>query len=243
MRALTTALMLAGLAGVAAGDDEKPKADPAASKLLAEARDARATWDHFPGFTADVAVNIDGRLHKGKVTVDKDGSVTLTGPEDKEALAFAKRMLGSVAGHRMPASEPLDTPCAFPADDAHHPLGRMVRVLNDEYHSSYRIRDKQIMVVNRVMKDQRFTITVLENTANAEGKFLPASFVVNYWNAATGELVKTDANVQTWKRVGKFDLPVEARVITAAKGGDKPELSARSVTLSNHALADTTARK
>jgi hypothetical protein len=43
--------------------------------------------------------------------------------------------------------------------------------------------------------------------------------------------------------VGKFDLPVEARVIKAGKGGDKPELAARSVTLSNHALAETAARK
>src|SRR5262249_34831770 len=34
----------------------KPAEDPEASKLLANARAARANWDNFPGFTADVAV-------------------------------------------------------------------------------------------------------------------------------------------------------------------------------------------
>ena len=75
--------------------------------------------------------------------------------------------------------------CAFEDDVADHPLGRAIRVLSDEFHSSYRIRDRQVIVVNREMKDIRFTITVMENEVNPEGKFLPACFVVNTWDTKT----------------------------------------------------------
>ena len=68
-----------------------------------------------------------------------------------------------IVSHRLDNSAGLDTPCAFLDDNKDHPLGRSLRVLNDEFHSSYRVRDRQIIVVNRQMKDSRFTISVLEN--------------------------------------------------------------------------------
>jgi hypothetical protein len=230
---LPTAFVLAALLTAA---DDKPAADPAATKLLADARAARATWDGFPGFTADCEVNLDGRVTRGRVTVAADGQVRLEGLDDQEAAEFAKRTLGSVIGHRLPGG-PSATPCRFGADDARHPLGREVLVLIDEFHSSYRIRDQQILVVNRRMKDQRFTITVLENRKSAEGKYLPASFVVNYWNLATGELLRSEASFQSWVRVDRFDLPVTVRVVTAGKSADGPGQVTKSLTLSHHRLS------
>ena len=118
-----------------------------------------------------------------------------------------------------------------------HPLGRAITVLNDELHSSYRIRDRQIIVVNREMKSFKFSITVLENRTNKEGKFLPASYVVHYWDAKSGDLQKTESHSQTWTRIGSFDLPGTAYVITATK-----DLSTRSLTLSNHQLVRSAAQ-
>jgi hypothetical protein len=127
-----------------------------------------------------------------------------------------------------------------------HPLGRSIRVLNDELHSSYRIRGNEIVVVNRTMKDRRFTITVLESITNAEGKYLTTSFVVDYWNLESGELVRSEATSQTWQRVGKFDLPAVTRVIAASRekaagaaGGDaEPGYGAKSLTLTNQKLLE-----
>ena len=42
------------------------QADPEATKLLADARAARANWDHFPGFKADMEVNIDGKVFRSR---------------------------------------------------------------------------------------------------------------------------------------------------------------------------------
>jgi len=229
----------------AKGAADSPKADPAATKLLAEARAARALWKDFPGFNADIEVNFDGKASKGKVQVSPEGKLKLEGL-DKDQEAWTRRELGSIVGHRLDSGSPRDTPCAFTDDVKDHPLGRSIRVLNDELHSSYRVRGKEIVVVNRTMKDRRFTITVLESIANADGKYLTTSFVVDYWNLESGELLRSDAFSQTWTRVGKFNLPVLTRLIGAARekpagaaGGDaEPGYSAKSLTLSNHKLLE-----
>jgi hypothetical protein len=210
------------------------KGDPEATRLLEEARAARATWARFPGFTADVTVNLDGRsVSRGRVEVKPDGKVHLD-LGDPEAAAWARRELGSIVGHRLGGAAEPPTPCAFADDDETNPLGRAIRVLNDEYHSSYRIRDRQILVVNRAVPQGgvRFTITVLENRRNEDGHYLPVSFVVNTWGTKDGVLQSSEAHHQTWVRVGSFDLP-KALLVVTAKGGKQ---EARSLKLTNHQL-------
>jgi len=211
------------------------KPDPAAGKLLADARTARAEWKDFTGFKADIEVNLNGQLFHGQATVDAKGKVQFANL-DPEAEKWAKPILSSVVSHRLSNAADYDTPCAFVSEDAGHPLGREVHVLNDEMHSSYRIKDNQIMVVNRTMKDSRFSITMQENKKNAEGKFLPANYVVHYWSGPNSDLQRTEAHTQTWTRLHNFDLPVLARVITAGN-----DLTVRSLTLSNHKLIPGTA--
>jgi hypothetical protein len=193
--------------------------DPAASKLLAEARAARANWHDFPGFSADLEYNDEGKIQKGKISVSTKGDVTLTMPgADEETTRWVRRTLASIAGHRTDNSAALKTPCAFADDNADHPLGRAIKVLDDEFHSSYRIRDRQIIIVNRRTNDVRFTITVLENRLNEEKKYLPGTFVVNTWDLKTDALKSSETHTQTWKRVGKFDLPESLLVVTAKAG-------------------------
>jgi hypothetical protein len=240
------ALALLGVVGVrldsatAADESKKPAAtrteDPAATKLLADARAARANWENFPGFSADLEVNFDGKLEKGTVAVDRKGKVTLQ-LSDPAASAWAKRMLGSIVGHRLAdGGGDEKTPCAFADDAADHPLGRAIRVLNDEFHSSYRIRDRQVIEVNRVMKDARFTITVLENRLNEEKQYLPATYVVNYWDLSSGALQRAEAHHQTWQRIGRYDLPLGAVVVTALPAKEET----KALTLSNIHLTETT---
>jgi Protein of unknown function (DUF3386)/Domain of unknown function (DUF4198) len=205
--------------------------DATATKLLADARAARAQWQNFPGFSADVEVYTDGKTSKGRIEVSARGDVSLK-LDDPAAETWARRTLSSITAHRLDNSAAKNTPCAFTDDDANHPLGRAIRVLNDEFHSSYRVRDRQIIVVNRQMDDVRFTISVLENRLNEEKHFLPASYVVNTWDAKTDALKSSEAHHQTWTRVGKFDLPRTVTVVKASAG----QQEARSIKLSNHQL-------
>jgi hypothetical protein len=238
-----SALLLGLVLVVPAIADEKPakepaaKADPEATQLLADARAARANWEHFPGFSADLEVFFDGKVVKGHAVVNAKGKVEVD-LANAGAEAWAKRMLASIAGHRMDSGTEAPTPCAFLAEDTGHPLGRAIRVVNDEYHSSYRVRDRQITEVNRHMKDVRFTIIVLENRRNEEKQFLPACFTVETWDLKTDALRGSETQHQTWHRVGKFDLPATTTVVTATAG----KLEARSLKLTNHQLASSAAR-
>jgi hypothetical protein len=221
------------LAAVAA---DKPMADPEATKLLADARAARAVYKDFPGFTADLVVNVEGKVMNWKAEVSPAGKVAITseqkkpGPDAHEGAKWAEGTLASIIGHRLDSGAGEEqTPCAFADNDRDNPLGRAIRVLNDEFHSSYRIRDRQVIVVNRTMREARFTITVLENHQTSDGKFLPVSYVVNTWDLKTDALKSSAAHHQTWQRVGPYDLPHETLVVTATSGKQE----ARSLALTN----------
>lgn len=74
---------------VASKSSSTDKADPLASKLLAEARAARAQWLRFPGFSADIEVNLDGQLSRGKLRISADRKVAF---EDLDQSAHGPRL-------------------------------------------------------------------------------------------------------------------------------------------------------
>ncbi len=217
------------------GETSRAAADPVATKLLSDARAARALYHDFPGFRADVEVNHDGKRTQGQVDVSEKGKVVLK-IDNADAAKWAKHTLESIIAHRLSSGPEEETPCAFADNDEHHPLGRAIRVLNDEFHSSYRIRDRQVIVVNRQVPGARFTITVLENVLTKEGKFLPSHYVVNTWDAKTNVLTSSETHHQTWQRVAAFDLPKETLTVKATGGNGKSaggELESRCLKLSN----------
>jgi hypothetical protein len=226
-------ILVLGTAMVAADNGEHP--DPAASKLLADARAARATWTNFPGFRAAVATNLDGHVSRGQVQVDADGTVQCQGL-DEPAKSWVQHTLDSIVAHRLASSADESSACVFVDDVRDHPLGPAVRLLGDDLNSVERIRDRQFTEVNRQMGNERFAISVLENRANSEGKYLSVSFVVNFWDRRDGRFLRSEANHQTWTRVGDFDLPAVTLVITA-RGEPREKTGAQSVrqfTLSGH---------
>jgi hypothetical protein len=82
------------------------------------------------------------------------------------------------------------------------------------------------------MKDVRFTITVLENTLNAEKQYLPSCYTVSSWDLKSNQLKRSETFHQEFVRLGKFDLPSSSMVVTATDG----KLEARQLKLSGHKL-------
>lgn len=212
------------------GDETaKQTENPAATKLLAEARLARSNMQNFPGLTADLTVTIQNKQYKGNVQVDAKGKVVIGDMENPQA-GWAKRVLASAISHRLQNPQAMKTPCAFADDDDKNPLGRLINVLNDELHSSYRIKDDQIMVVNRTQDGTRFSITVQANTKTEDGKFLPSAYAIHYW-AKDGSLEKAEAHTQTWNRINGLDLPHVIRVTTVNKDTEARELRLENIKL------------
>jgi hypothetical protein len=218
---------------------QRKDVDPAAVALFEEAVAARAQWRDFPGFTARITGDLDGRRFGGTVTIDAKGEVTFSDddPSRTEAVSgWVEAQLDSLVLHRLPRPSPRgqSKPVLRFADTRDdHPLGRLLIFEGGRFASSYRIRDKQILVVNRHLSKENLTITVLENERNADGRFLPRSHVVHTWESGTGRLLRTETVRDRWRQVGSWDLPAAHEVTTATDAG----LSVQRFTLSKHKLA------
>jgi hypothetical protein len=219
---------------------ERKEADPKAVALFEEALAARSEWRDFPGFEATIKGNIQGRRFSGTVTIDASGKVSFsdTDPSHQEAVAdWVEEQLGSIVLHRLAKSPAPDRPrpvLRFAEPTGEHPFGPLLIFDGGTFASSYRIKDRQIMVVNRNLGKQTMTITVLDSDVSKEGKFLPRTYQVQYWDAKTGQPRRTETFQNRWRRVGSWDLPALNTVTTA----DDTGLSVRSFTLSQHALLE-----
>jgi len=192
--------------------------DLTAQQFLDRARDARALWVDFPGFTSEMTLWSGGKKADGKLTITADGEVKMRGFEGIERAAV-EQLLESMVQHRMAGNGP-QQPVVYVEEAAEHPLGRMIRFEGDTaMHSAYRVKDDVVSEVNRRMGDSKFTISVLEVARNPEGKYLPTTINVSYWDAKSGALKTSETHFSSWKRVGKFDLPARVAVIRSTAGG------------------------
>ena len=100
-RFLATMMTILSLsASLLAVKADTPKADPGATKLLADAQDSRALWKGFGGFSADIEVNLDGKASRGKVQIGYDGKVRYQ-DLNKEAEAWVRPVLASIVNHHL----------------------------------------------------------------------------------------------------------------------------------------------
>ncbi|MFO0949678.1 MAG: DUF3386 family protein [Isosphaeraceae bacterium] len=214
--------------------DEPASAD----ELLRRAHDARACWGPgFPGFSADLAVNIDGEIARGKVDVSPDGTVALDLPEGP-ATNWARTMLHSIVLHRgLNGPTELEPGATFLEPHAGHPLGRLIQLSDDRMGSAYRVKGDEILEVNRKMKDRRFSNRVLANRRNPEGKLLPEVYTVGHWDDATGKLERTEVHRASWIRVGRLDLPLTHTLVATSS----EKSSVRRLELSGHRLKGSSA--
>jgi hypothetical protein len=211
------------------------KSDEAA-ELMRRAREARASWQKFPGFDADLKLFTGGHEQTGKIKVSAGGEVELSGfqlKDDKPVL----QVLRSLVGHRM-GSGGEDSDVSFAEEPTGHPFGRLIKFNSDTAMGShYRIKDDVIREVNRKSESGRFTISVLEIRRNEEGKYLPGVYTVSFWNK-DGSLRSTTTTNETWKRVGKFDLPLTHDSVAASAN----EIKNLRMEFSNYQLAETAAK-
>lgn len=214
---------------------EPASADPKVAALFEDALASRAAWKNFPGFTAHVAGKMDGRSFTGEVKVSAEGTVDIV-TEETVVKPWLTEQLESIVLHRQArtSGDQARPRLHFADEEEDHPLGRLVVFEGGRFASSYRIKDKQLMVVNRQMGKSNFTITVLDNERNTDGRFLPRSYVVQYWDATSGDLLRTETVYERWRRFGSWDLPTSHTVTTASATG----LSVRGFTLTKHNLND-----
>ncbi len=208
---------------------ETKGADAKAVQLFQDAIDRRAMWHGFPGFAAEVQANVDGRKWKGTATISAKADVEVS-PEDDVVTPWVRGQFESLVLHRVAQPRGQAPILRFADDVVDHPLGRLLVFEGGAMASSYRVRDQQIMVVNRAMGKVNMTITIIDNELNADKKFLPRSYTVQYWTASTGDLQRTETIQNRWTPLGSMDLPTLISVQTSSSAG----VSVKTMTLSGH---------
>lgn len=206
-----------------ANADEKPpvKVDQAAYDLLKNARTASQNFPvDFAGYSADVVYNEDGKVHNGTVDYAPKAELKFEmkslGADDYKKLSSDLR---SLITHRSAGDFSKSDgrhPITFGADDK-NPIGRLVH-LNDEMKSSYRIRDNQVVQVNRTMGGDLFSINILETTIVDGGKHLPRQFAVTYVDEKTKAIKRTQFFTDSFENVSGAWLPKMRRIITVENG-------------------------
>jgi hypothetical protein len=203
--------------------------DAEAVTLLRTAHEARANWrPGFPGFTADAVYRANGKEARGTITVKSDFSIEYA-LGDKALETALRPSFASLIMHRRGGGGSPEYQGTW-RDEKPHLLGRAIN-LNDELGSFYRIRDRQILEVNRVMGSQRFTNTVLENETTKLG-FLPRAWSVAYYEKDNNKLLRTSTTQVTWTWKGDIFLPASLQTVVAHdEGTDVSRLE-----LTNHRL-------
>ena len=110
-------------------------------------------------------------------------------------------------------------------------LGEIVE-LGDSLEPSYRVAGDEISTVTRTMGGRRFTMVVHDRFVVPDGRAVPTSFSVFYWDAETGALTATEAYRDAVVDVDGIFLPSSRRVVR----GDGDGLSVRELDLAEHSL-------
>ena len=216
----------------ARGQATAKKADPEAYNLLKRADDVRQTLPaNFAGVAGDITVNDNGALSSGTFSYARGKGVELKmASVGKEAEEWTKEAIASSYAHRLKTDFDRTTGSAaleLLADD-HSPIGRKV-AFHDNLQSTDRVRDNQIVEVDRTMGKTHFIITVLHNQTTDEGKFLPSEFVVTYFDTDTGAIDHTECFTDGFQKIDGAWMPTSRRVVTL-KGGKS---SSRTFELTN----------
>lgn len=217
---------------------EEPKVadDPKARELLRQAFEKTARWQKdFKGFTADLTVNVNGKLTSGPVVVKgpREVSVQLG---DGELQKWVQEQLGMIAVHRGPRTfEESDGKYSLTMEEDGHPFGIKLNIHGS--NSYYRLKDNRMTQINRKMAHPgmtpfAFTINVEESAITHDMKNLTTKYTVYYYSPTDGKLTNVESFTDSHVRVGSSDLPATRRIITYENG----EVIVKNLTFANHKL-------
>lgn len=193
--------------------------EPSAESLLERARAHRETLSpDFPGFRSRLVAFKDGTTGEGTMLFRPPITLEID-IGDAELRKAVKSTVRSLLAHRLPHSpsrKTADRQITYAKED-HHPLGRRI-FLGDKYGSSYRIRDNQILEVDRYLDDDHLVITVTKTEETVFGRHLPNQFFVALFDRDTGRIKQSSAYTDAYRRVGNDYLPESRQIVTTAEG-------------------------
>lgn len=192
-----------------------------ARELFRAAYENRYTWDeNFPGYSADVQLKQGNEVYNGKIRINRDMSVEVTGIDDEQVQESVYTQLRDVVTHRKRSQ----------FDQAHGKnefnLGKSdetgaveILVKGDAMGSNYKVRGTEICQVSRVMGRMAFVIDTQESLDTGNG-YVSTLYDVVFRNPQTDEVTKVLKFNDTFQQIGDYYVMTN-QVVQSYENGER----------------------
>jgi hypothetical protein len=190
-----------------------------AREIFKAAYENRYTWDsNFPGYTAEVKLQQGEETYAGKISVQPDFTVEVTGIEDEQVKESIYTQLRDVVTHRKRSTfEKSHSKNEFSFGESDSSSAVEILVRGDAMGSNYKVRGKEICQVSRVMGRMAFTIDTKASLDTGSG-YVSAAYDVVFRNPETQEVLRENTFADTYEKVGDYYLMTRQVIHTLEKG-------------------------
>ncbi len=176
-----------------------------ARDLFRAAYENRYTWDsNFPGYSADIELKQGDEVYSGKIRVNRDLSVEVTGIEDEQVQESVYTQMRDVITHRK------RNPFEVSHGKSTFSLGKTdetgaveILVTGDTMGSNYKVRGTEICQVSRVMGRMAFVIDTQESLDTGEG-YVSSRYDAVFRNPQTNEITNVLKFEEAYSKVGNY---------------------------------------
>ena len=176
-----------------------------AQELFQTAYENRYTWDeNFPGYSADIELKQGDEVYTGKVCINRDLSVDVTGIEDEQVKESIYTQLRDVVTHRKRAKfDQAHGKHKFDLGEKDETGAVEILVKGDSMGSNYKIRGTEICQVSRVMGRMAFVIDTHESLGTPEG-YMATRYDAVFRNPQTNEITNDLKFEETYEKIGNY---------------------------------------
>lgn len=176
-----------------------------ARDLFRAAYENRYTWDkNFPGYSADIELKQGSEVYTGKIRINGDLSVEVSGIEDEQVQQSVYTQLRDIVTHRKRSSfENAHGKNSFSLGESDKTGALDILVQGDAMGSNYKIRGTEICQVSRVMGRMAFTIDTHESLDTGEG-YVASRYDAVFRNPQSGDLIRELEFEDTYEKVGDY---------------------------------------
>jgi hypothetical protein len=179
-----------------------------ARELFRAAYENRYTWDeNFPGYSADVQLKQGDEVYNGKIRINRDLSVEVTGiEEDEQVQESIYTQLRDVVTHRKRSRfDQSHGKNEFSLGKSDETGAVEILVKGDAMGSNYKVRGTEICQVSRVMGRMAFVIDTRESLDTGNG-YVATRYNVVFRNPQTNEGIKDLKFEENYEKVGDYYL-------------------------------------
>jgi len=179
-----------------------------AQDLFRIAYENRYTWDeNFPGYTADLKLTQGEEIYTGKIKVKADFSTEVTGIDDEKITESVTYQLKDIVTHRQRNSfEKTHGKNSFSFGEKDETGAIEILVSGNAMGSKYKVREKEICQVYRVMGAMAFYINTHSIFETEEG-YVPITYDAVFLDAKTQEVKGERKFQEGYTKIGNYYLP------------------------------------